>query len=286
MRIKTKMNNTDKAPEDADSGNPLDPQTDLPTWLKDKNGNQSTDNLIENGIIAKSESDSAFVSDPSNSGWHKEVESIVTESTKPIILDESQGVKQDIINEIDSVNKCILDENTLPEWLDLVIETEEERNTTQLNLTSLIKGEDAIDDSERNLSVTISEMQSSAHKEISSTPSMQNLDLPTDTKPLFINIIEGNLSSLDGEIKDFRLDLIENLLLRAETDKVTALGQELIKEKKSVEELSELLANWLTDNPNSVGIWHLLGDAFMHLNRPSKALKAYTEATQLLSRQM
>ncbi|MCJ7694447.1 MAG: hypothetical protein MUO40_03390 [Anaerolineaceae bacterium] len=277
------MKNNDNASEDLEKEHPQEPYLDLPTWLKDKQGNNSIDNLIVNDKADNAEDLNSTGNHPTGSGWQKEVESIVKESTKPITLDGSQAAKPKSNNELDSTEKYIPDDNSLPEWLDLVVETEEDKITTQLNLNTIRSGEDFSKDSGSISFNAITGLESSSHDEFNSTPLTQTSEQALDTQPLFMNIAEGTTSPKDEQLKDFRLDLIENLLLRAETDKVSALGQELIKDTKFVEELSELLLFWLTDNPDSVEMWHLLGDAYMHLNRPTKAVKAYSKATQLLS---
>lgn len=268
--------NTNSSTENIENPESQDTGLNLPTWLKDQNTNETFDNLIEKGGSDNVEDHDSIRNDPSGSGWQKEVSGIVTGSTKPIVLKEYKW-------ESDFTHNGNPDDKALPEWLDLVIETEEEKDTTQIKLNPVIYKENPLKGLRSDPLNSIADEQSLEEGNPNSTSLSRESEITPETQPFFMNIIEENHLERKQGLKNPKIEILKNLLAQGDLEQIPVLGQEIIKDKSSIEELSDLLVLWLTDNQGSIRIWHLLGDAYMHLNEPSKALKAYSKASQLLA---
>jgi len=204
----------------------------------------------------------------------------------------------------------VADENTvgldkeLPEWLNKVIHSSEEKETSKITLSdpnhvsknTLAHDLNSLDidnyhkiqianilsednaQTEENKKVNV--IDSALHGESAVSYSLLK------TKPAFIEILDfindqhvnKPIETMDPQLEPLRL-----ALLKDDIKEVINKTNDLITQETFLDNVINMLQSWLENHPDSHEIWQLLGDAFMHSDQAAKAVEAYSRSSQLFS---
>jgi len=266
-------------PEVSDSEIVNSPESDVSEWLKELDGNKAS---IQEEPMASEVSDS-YGSEPTEPlpDWLKEIE---TKTSSSDWISESEGfpetqkgnTESELVNNekrIDEKEEIIPTETSI-----LTIEDSE----TEPDLEPLGEEVKPVDSSEWQPAHLESESPELDIPEISEPESTRPGDESgQSSEPQGIRTI-SEIPSTDIENEASNLEKAQSFIDSGELKQAIEVYGKLIKKGQSLEGVIHDLQETTNRYPAEIGIWQLLGDAFMRANRLQDALDAYTKAEEML----
>ena len=196
-------------------------------------------------------------------------------------------------------------EEDLPDWLDQIVQDQEQENLSVIVNPMQTTEPDSLQ-VEKDVYLTdfqeISLVNIANEKIITKSDPEQMSELSADTtkadkeskevseqdaknQSTFINIMEPEQSEISTDVSIVD-DPELTALQQAATDKsllgiITSVNK-LINQEEHLDVAAQTLTFWLTENPDSPEAWEMLGDVCMHQNKIANAVEAYIQETRLL----